>query len=82
MKKTMKCPKCESIEIYYIPRKTLAEEGTFHINDFLRYDTIEFTRYVCARCGYIEDYVDEKGLKVLAEAEKDLIIHKFPSYRP
>ncbi len=81
MKKSMKCPKCESVEIYYIPKKTMGEDSAFHITAFLKGDTIEYTRYVCASCGYMEDYVTDIGLKVLEKAEKDHLIHKLPSSR-
>lgn len=62
MKYNKSCPKCTSTEIAMI------EGGTFKGNIYntmgIGLSTIYLTRYVCTRCGFTENYVDDtKDLK-------------------
>lgn len=60
MKKTGKCPKCGSNEIkgYY---KAMAQMPVAIL--VTKRHTASLETLVCADCGYIEFYSDEKGLE-------------------
>ena len=67
MKSTGKCPKCGSDQIAVIPSKL----GTYNQikTDFSSF--VDVTRYICAGCGYMEQYVaSEKALQALRPKEK------------
>jgi len=55
MKKTNKCPKCDSTKIITVDHgsvdsRSFATIGIFRI--------ISVKRYVCTECGYIEEWID------------------------
>lgn len=56
MKTTGKCPKCGGTDVYH-------NNGTFHYSDRSFIPTWMFgraplTTFICASCGFIEDYLD------------------------
>lgn len=58
MKYTNCCPKCQHSEIAII------EGGTFKGNTYnsitMTLKVIYLTRYVCTKCGYCENYVEDQ----------------------
>ena len=68
MKKTGKCPLCGSEQIKgpYKAGCTLSRDHDWPLIlpiSFMHTATLE--TYTCTNCGYVEYYVDEKGLKIL-----------------
>ena len=71
MKRSRKCPKCGGSPIYYCPAEAYpAKDGMrFYVGSNLLFNTrIDLERYICAKCGYTEEYVSDQGLRKLAEA--------------
>jgi predicted nucleic-acid-binding Zn-ribbon protein len=64
MKSAGVCPKCSSKQIIKIP----SEFGTYNM---IKIDLLKFanlTRYICADCGYIEQYIsDDSSLSKLRQ---------------
>lgn len=61
------CPKCSSKKIAVIP----SEPGTYNAIKIDMFDFAKLTRYVCAECGYIEQFVsDVKSLQKLQQKTK------------
>ena len=59
MKHTGKCPKCESAKLICVPGHT----GSFGSGNNVRvgvvkWFTIPVARYVCASCGYSEEWIE------------------------
>ena len=79
MKKTKTCPKCEGHSIYLCPAQTvLATNNDYFviINGLIKNITVRYERYVCATCGYMEEYVPVNNLSKLEEAEEKGLIEK------
>ena len=62
MKSTGKCPKCEQTDIIRI----LGKSGMFGTGNNIPvglsiFDAVLVTRYVCGRCGYSEEWIDDAG---------------------
>jgi predicted nucleic-acid-binding Zn-ribbon protein len=61
MRNTYSCPKCRSPEILRIPEKP-GHSGANNIyvggNIF---SAVLVTRYLCAHCGFTEEWVDDKA---------------------
>ena len=72
MKKTKTCPKCHGTEIF-------SNEGMLKRGDrtsivVSAWTTFSITVYVCAKCGFLEEYADETSFnreKVLTALEKE-----------
>jgi ribosomal protein S27AE len=59
MKKSNRCPKCQSREIVKIPGVTRpAGVGNNIKTGFWDLNGIPVTRYLCGSCGYIEQWID------------------------
>lgn len=56
MKISRTCPKCLSKKILYIPTK-VAHDNRIAVGFF---SSITSTRYVCAFCGYCEEWIDSQ----------------------
>ena len=57
MKNSMKCPKCQSADILRIPG--LLERGGNNIAVGITFfNGVKGTRYLCASCGFIENWVE------------------------
>lgn len=79
MKKTKTCPKCEGHSIYLCAAQTvLATNNDYFviINGLIKNITVRYERYVCATCGYMEEYVPINNLSKLEEAEEKGLIEK------
>jgi predicted nucleic-acid-binding Zn-ribbon protein len=68
MKKTGKCPKCGSTEIYTDGKDVKrSERNIITVTSFMR---VFLNTYICTSCGYVEEYaenVDEKKLEKIKE---------------
>lgn len=61
MKKNKFCPKCDSVEIIRIPaRKGSYGSGNIIFIGATIFSAIKVTRYLCCRCGYLEEWIDDK----------------------
>lgn len=61
MKKSGKCPKCDSYEIYTNDETTrYSERSIIHLSGFRR---LFVSNFVCLNCGFIEEHLDDKSLK-------------------
>ena len=66
MKKTGMCPKCGGREILYAP----GEAGAYGVGNNIPtgstiFSRVPVDRYICAACGYVEEWVDGEGLERL-----------------
>jgi predicted nucleic-acid-binding Zn-ribbon protein len=62
MKNARKCPKCQSSEILRIPHAGPGEMRSWIAAGWL-YRPVELRRYVCASCGFSEEWIDDaKGI--------------------
>ena len=68
MKKTGKCPKCGSTEIYKI------ENGCIQPREFVEVGIlrpIDVMRHICTECGYAEEWIEPPGrLKELVQKHR------------
>lgn len=60
MKNTSICPKCHSSGIIRIPGNV----GAYGTGDnikagFTNFSAVKVTRYLCASCGYTEEWIDD-----------------------
>ena len=68
MRNTHSCPKCRSTVILQIPRKW----GAYGVGNNIplgwsNFSAVLVTRYLCATCGFSEEWVDDKaGLEKLS----------------
>ena len=61
MKNKGKCSKCESLEVLGIPNKGMAGCLGNAINLGFFSGRIQVTRYLCLKCGFSEDWVENRG---------------------
>lgn len=57
--KNLQCPKCRSRDIVRIPDDIQPPAMLSGAKPPSSFKTIKFTRYCCANCGFIEEWVDE-----------------------
>ena len=71
MKKTKTCPKCGGHSIYSIPiakgTQSLLHGRLISIRGLMLVKHVELERYVCAACGFSEEYVSPDGLETLSD---------------
>ncbi len=65
MKRTRICPKCQSNEIYRVPAVVGEGYGSGNVIPTGIIGVIKVHRYVCGRCGYVEQWIDESDLSKL-----------------
>lgn len=71
MKRTRICPKCNGNEIYRINGYTGAYgSGNNIMTGATIFSTVNVNRYVCGRCGYSEEWIDEGDLQKIKESKK------------
>lgn len=68
MKKTGNCPKCNSSDILTDAEKI--KQGHRAYLGISAFRTIRIATYVCMNCGYLEEYLDEKGFKTQSKINK------------
>ena len=66
MKKTGVCPKCGGREILFAP----GEAGAYGVGNNIAtgatiFSRIPVDRYICAACGYAEEWVGSEGMEKL-----------------
>ena len=57
------CPKCGSSDVYTKNNAIATRQAGNTANLSIRvstFSTVHFDNYICARCGYIEIYIDDK----------------------
>jgi len=60
MKNTGICPKCHSSEMIRIPGNVGAYGTGNNIKvGFTNFSAVKVTRYLCASCGYTEEWIDD-----------------------
>lgn len=57
MKQTQTCPKCQFNDIIRIPARLPASSGENIVSIGLM-KAVRVTRYVCATCGFSEEYIE------------------------
>ncbi len=57
MKDTKICPQCNFTDILRIPART-GSSSTETLISVGTFKTIKITRYVCATCGYTEEWIE------------------------
>ncbi len=62
MKNTKTCPKCGSKDIVFVPSAWSGRDGNVISAVFMNY---KVDRYVCADCGYCEEWVEKDKLQDL-----------------
>ncbi len=68
MKSTRTCPKCQGKEILIVPGKAGAYGMGNNIQTgWTNLSAVLVHRYVCAACGYSEEWIDQKDLPKLKE---------------
>jgi predicted nucleic-acid-binding Zn-ribbon protein len=71
MKKSGKCPKCGSTEVYTDGKQV--RRGERCIIPVTSWTRIYLNTYICTSCGYVEEYaekIDEKKMKKIKETWK------------
>ena len=58
MRNTKLCPKCRSTDIVRIPGEIRYGVGNNIKVGWTIYSAVKVTRYLCASCGFIEEWVD------------------------
>jgi predicted nucleic-acid-binding Zn-ribbon protein len=61
MRNSKKCPKCQSSDIVRIPGKR-ADGGAgnlISVSQWNIFSTVKPVRYLCAGCGYMEEWLDD-----------------------
>ena len=71
MKKTKICPKCESSDVvrfdgYVGPYGS----GNNQQTGKTIFSSVPVNRYVCARCGYTEEWIDKEDLERIVNSKK------------
>jgi predicted nucleic-acid-binding Zn-ribbon protein len=60
MKKSNKCPKCNSQEIIRIPgRVSGVGAGNIIMTGMTVFSAVKVTRYLCTDCGFSEEWIDD-----------------------
>ncbi len=62
MKNSRRCPKCQSRDIVRVP----GEVGSYGAGNNIRvgwtvFHAVKVTRYLCASCGFLEEWIDSPG---------------------
>ena len=68
MKNTKKCPKCGANVIFLI------RENAHSAIPTSIFSSVGIYRYICGKCGYTEEWVDEEGLQKLYDNLSSQII--------
>lgn len=68
MKNTGKCPKCGGTDLILVP----GTKGAYGAGNNIQlgmtiWSAVLVNRYVCANCGYSEEWIDQKDLEKLKE---------------
>jgi predicted nucleic-acid-binding Zn-ribbon protein len=58
MKNSKKCPKCQYADIVRIPSVNPRHQGSTIPLSWGGLRLIKLTRYLCASCGYMEEWID------------------------
>jgi hypothetical protein len=59
MRNSTACPKCQSTDIVRIPGRLSANSPGINITvGWTNFSAVQVTRYLCASCGFIEEWVD------------------------
>ncbi len=71
MKNTKTCPKCNSTDILRFD----GSSGPYGVGNNIQagvtvFSAVNVNSYVCASCGYVEEWVDTADLKRLKESKK------------
>ncbi len=71
MKNTRLCPKCESSDVirfdgYVGPYGS----GNHLMTGKTVFSSVPVSRYVCARCGYTEEWIDKEDLERVVNSKK------------
>ena len=69
MKKTGKCPKCGSTEIYTDAKQL--KRGDRCIIPVTSWKTLYLNTYLCTSCGFIEEYTEKIGEKELEKIKEN-----------
>ena len=68
MKKSRKCPKCNSSEVFTDEGNIMRTENSARaISTWSRF---KVATYICSACGYLEEYMSEKDLQKSAKMDK------------
>ena len=65
MKHTRNCPKCRSNEIYRVEAVVGNGYSSGNVIPTGLLSVIKVNRYVCGRCGFCEEWIDEKKIPTL-----------------
>ena len=73
MKNTNKCPKCGGTEII----RFNGYSGPYGTGNNLMvgrsiFSAVNVNRFVCASCGYTEEWIDKEDLKAVTESKKGI----------
>ena len=68
MKNTKICPKCQSSKIVRFDCHAGGHGGNFVTTSFVSAVTIN--RYICCRCGYVEEWIDVGDLEEIENSKK------------
>lgn len=62
MKNSGKCPKCGAAEVVRVPDNPSrhASGNNIYTSSFTLMGKIPVIRYVCCRCGYVENWVEKE----------------------
>ena len=63
MMQTHRCPKCGSEDILRVPDNPSrhASGNNIYTSSVTLFGKIPVIRYVCLRCGYVENWVEQRG---------------------
>jgi len=68
MKKSGKCPKCDSLEVYTDEGNIMRTENSARaISTWSRF---KVATYICTSCGFFEEYMSQKDLENRNKIEK------------
>ena len=68
MKKTGKCPKCGSNDVFRVEGKAGAYgSGNNIITGMTIFSAVLVHRYVCGNCGYSEEWIDQEDIRQLKD---------------
>lgn len=69
------CPKCQSNEIIRFDGSAGAYgAGNNIITGYTNFSAVKVNRYVCCKCGFVEEWIDEDELCALKKSKKAKII--------
>ena len=71
MKNTDKCPKCGGTDLIYVPGSARAYgAGNNIMTGLTTLSAVPVNRYVCATCGFTEEWVDLEDIDKVKKAYK------------